>query len=522
MPDLLEQLQTLETLGLIGLKQREPDLEYIFKHVFTQESVYNSLLRTDRRQLHQQVGETLESFLTEMSPGAAAEDLTRVLAYHFEKSGDRDRALLYLRRAAAQAAAAYTNQEARELYSRALVMVDEHDYADRWELLAEREQVLDRLGEREQQATGLMLMQTLATLTGDDVRLATTHNRRAAYFDKISEYQAAAEAAEVGLRFARRSGNQRLQAQSLNLLALAAWRRFDYREVQGWANQALDALRLVEDPRGRIASLLHLGRASYRLGQYDSALRYIQAAQDLATAIADREGQAVTYLILGWIYQRLGSYGAAEEKYQTTLALRRAIGDRYGQAAALSHLGWLAYDQQAGEKGLEFCQQALVISRAIRDRENEAYALSGVALNFELLEDFDQASSNYRTALALHQEIGATTLATFDQAGLARLALAGQEVEAARNYIAPVVEWIQAGNAQRFWDPWIVYLSAYRVLDALGESGTALAILREARTLLQQRGREISDETLRRCFIETVPVNHQIEAAWQRAEVKES
>ena len=98
---------------------------------------------------------------------------------------------------------------------------------------------------------------------------------------------------------ARRSGNEHLQAKSLNLLALAAWRRFDYREVQKWAQQALEALKIVGDPMVRITSLFHLGKASYRLGQYDQALYFIQGAQELTHDIDNRDSEATSHLILG-------------------------------------------------------------------------------------------------------------------------------------------------------------------------------------------------------------------------------
>ena len=152
MTKLTEHLQTLEKFDLIGLHMSEADLEYAFKHVFTQESVYQSLLRTDRRQLHQQVGEALETLFTAALKGEpqaeAPDDLPLILAYHFEISGDTERALNYLKIAGAEAAVAYANQEAIELYSRALALLDESDYSRRWDLLAEREKVLDRLGER--------------------------------------------------------------------------------------------------------------------------------------------------------------------------------------------------------------------------------------------------------------------------------------------------------------------------------------------------------------------------------------
>lgn len=520
MIKLTEHLQTLEKFDLIGLHMSEMDLEYAFKHVFTQESVYQSLLRTDRRQLHQQVGEALEVLFAVALKGEnqaeAPDDLPLLLAYHYEISGDTERALKYLKIAADKAYAAYANQEAVELYSRALALLDDQDYGNRWALLAEREKVLDRLGERDQQATHLTLMQTLAELMADDTRLAITHNQRAAYFDKISEYQAAAEAAEAGLRVARRSGNRRLEAQSLNRLARAAWRRFDYPAVQKWANEALDALKTVGDPATKTASLLHLGRASYRLGQYDMALEYIHGALEVAGHSDDQESAAVADLILGWIYQRLGDYELAEKHYQLTLKKRRVIGDRYGEATALSHLGWLAYDQQKSSSGLHYCLEALDISQTIGDRENEAYALSGLGLNHEQLRNLEAAQSNYEEALYVHHEIGATTLAIFDQAGLARMALALQDHEAVRNHITIVAEWILAGNAQQFWDPWSIYLSAYQLLAALDETETAQKILDEAHTLLHQRAKEISNEYLRHCFFEKVAVNREIEQAWQQ------
>jgi class 3 adenylate cyclase/predicted ATPase len=514
MANLMETLNDLEKLDLILLQKSDPDLEYAFKHVFTQESVYDSLLLSDRRRLHQHIGEVLEDMLaSELDENENA----LLLAHHFEQSGDRQRALKYLGQAAAGASKSYANQEAKTLYQRALALLKAEDYAERWDILAGQEHILDRLGEREQQADTLTQMQTLAGLLADEARLATTHNRRAIYFDKISEYQASAEAAEVGLSIARRSSNEHLQAQSLNLLALAAWRRFDYNQVQEWALQALEVLKIVGDLATRITSLFHLGRASYRLGQYDMALHYIQAARDLTRDMDNQEGAATSHLILGWIYQRLGDYEAAAGQFLAKLKIRRIIGDRYGEATALSHLGWLAYDQRNPQAGLEYCHQALVISYDINDRENEAYALSGMGLNYEQQGQLDLARANYQAALAIHQDIGATTLAIFDQAGLARIALDQNNLSAARDYITPVANWVLGGNAQKFWDPWTIYQSSFRALTALGEAETAHTILKEAHTLLHERAGKISDEYLRDCFLNKVAVNREIEQAWQQA-----
>jgi tetratricopeptide (TPR) repeat protein len=503
MSKLAEYLRTLEAFDLIERDEVDKHLEYLFKHVFTQESVYGSLLRADRRELHQQVGEALEA-----EYGEAVDEYCLLLAHHFEKSGDGRRALRYLRRAAERAAGSYANQEAKELYDRALILVEEE--GERWEVLAGREQVLDRLGQREQQAADLQEMERLAAALNDPVRLARSQMRRAAYFDKTSQYQAAAEAAEMGLAVARRSGQKRLEAQALNLLALAAWRRFDYPAVQAWANQALDALRMVGDPAVRTTSLLHLGRAGYRLGQYDGALETIQAARELAQASDDRHSEAVAHLILGWIYQRLGQYGAAEEQFGLTLTKRQAIGDRHGEAVALSHLGWVAYDREQYGVGREQCQAALLISRGIGDRENEAYALSGLGLAAEGEGRTAEAREFYEQALGLHRAIGAETLVMFDLSRLAWLALAEGKVAEAYQLAQAVMTWTAEHGAERFWDPWLIHTINVQVLRAAGREEEAGRVLAEAYDLLQRRAGRISDVGLRGSFLKNVAVNRWI------------
>jgi len=122
--------------------------------------------------------------------------------------------------------------------------------------------------------------------------------------------------------------------------------------------------------------------------------------------------------------------------------------------------------------------------------------------------------ANYEAALTIQREIGATTLAIFGQTGLARIALAQKDLTESRKQITPVVAWIEAGNAQKFWDPWSIYLSTYQVLAALDEMDTAQSILAEAHAVLRQRANEISDEELRGCFLDRVAVNREIAQAW--------
>ena len=89
--DLKSQLLNLQGLELISQKRLFPELEYIFKHALTQEVAYNSLLQKRRKELHEKIGRAIESLYPNR-----IEEYYELLAYHYVKGGNADKALFYL------------------------------------------------------------------------------------------------------------------------------------------------------------------------------------------------------------------------------------------------------------------------------------------------------------------------------------------------------------------------------------------------------------------------------------------
>jgi ABC-type transport system substrate-binding protein len=123
---LESKLLTLQQEEMIRERRRLPELEYIFKHHLTQEAAYNGLLRAERRATHQQVGEALERLFPER-----IEELVGLLAHHWERAGDRERAVTYLLRAGDKARVAYAHEEAADYYQRALALLKEQEDPER-------------------------------------------------------------------------------------------------------------------------------------------------------------------------------------------------------------------------------------------------------------------------------------------------------------------------------------------------------------------------------------------------------
>jgi class 3 adenylate cyclase/tetratricopeptide (TPR) repeat protein len=119
----LDQLQTVE---LIRVKQKIPELEYIFKHALVQETTYGSILLQRRRELHSKVGQAIEALFPDR-----LEEFYSLLAYHYARAENWEKAQDYLFKAGDQAgkiaadAEALTHyQEAIETYARV--------FGDKW------------------------------------------------------------------------------------------------------------------------------------------------------------------------------------------------------------------------------------------------------------------------------------------------------------------------------------------------------------------------------------------------------
>jgi ABC-type oligopeptide transport system substrate-binding subunit/class 3 adenylate cyclase/tetratricopeptide (TPR) repeat protein len=114
-----QQLAQLQRVDLVREKNRQPELEYIFKHSLTQEAAYNSLLIEQRREFHRRVGEAMETIFSDR-----LEQYLGLLAHHFEAGGDPVKAVRYLIQAGDRARLTDEHSEAIAYYLRAAKLLE--------------------------------------------------------------------------------------------------------------------------------------------------------------------------------------------------------------------------------------------------------------------------------------------------------------------------------------------------------------------------------------------------------------
>jgi tetratricopeptide (TPR) repeat protein len=113
--ELKSHLLNLQNLEFIYEKRLFPELEYIFKHALTQEVAYNSLLLKRRKEIHEKIGGAIEEIYSDRLG-----EFYEMLAYHYTKSDNLEKAYQYLKLSGNKAMRSYSPTEAFRFYRDAI------------------------------------------------------------------------------------------------------------------------------------------------------------------------------------------------------------------------------------------------------------------------------------------------------------------------------------------------------------------------------------------------------------------
>ena len=110
-----ERLEYLKETQLIRERTRMEELEYLFKHALAQEAVYESTLIQQRKELHLKVAQSIEKLFQER-----LHEFYGMLAYHYGKGEDPEKAEEYMTKAGEEALRSSASSEALEYFREAM------------------------------------------------------------------------------------------------------------------------------------------------------------------------------------------------------------------------------------------------------------------------------------------------------------------------------------------------------------------------------------------------------------------
>ena len=479
-----------------------PLSRYQFVHTLFQQYLYGSLGAGERRLLHREVALVLEELYEERT-----EEIAVQLARHYAGAGDAERERHYAQLAGERAAARFANEEALHYLNRALDLTPEGDTAERYALLLAREKVFDLQGERQAQKLDLAALESLAGDLNDDRRRVEVALRQAHYAETIGDYPTTIAAAQAAIDLARAVQDMKSEAAGYQQWGWALWHQGKYKAARLQLGQALNLARVAGLHQVEADSLHFLGIASGYQGDHAEAWTYLEQALRIEREMGDRRGESSTLNTLGITSRFEGDYARGRACFEQALCISREIGDRRSEGMLLDSLGLLLHQSGDDEAAWECSRQALVITQEVGDRRMEGYAWTTLGHALAGLERLAEASDAYQQALALRRELGQHNLAMESLAGLARVSLAQGNMAQAQ--VEEILSHLETKTLDGTEEPFRVYLTCYRVLR-VNQDPRAEAILNTAHHLLQEQAAKISDEELRRSFLENVPAHREI------------
>jgi DNA-binding SARP family transcriptional activator/class 3 adenylate cyclase/tetratricopeptide (TPR) repeat protein len=331
------------------------------------------------------------------------------------------------------------------------------------------------------------------------------------------DYAQAKTYGEMALQTIRVAGDRWHEASALNVLTLTSMQVGHFAEAKVCAERALRIFREIGDPWGEGSVLGVLGQVQANQGSYVEAKRCCEQALIVSRATGDRYFICEALSGLGTTACWQGCYDEARDHLKEEIRSARETGEGW-DILAISHLGLVAHLMGNDQTAREYGGQALHLAEEIPYPHYKGCALTVLGHALLGLNRPVQAAEAYQRALALRRELGQHHLAPEPLAGLARVALAQDDLSQAQAHVDEILPYLDAHPALHGTDePFRIYMTCYRVLQAGGDP-RAERILDAAYHLLQERASQFEDEAERRAFLENVAAHRELAREWQSAQ----
>jgi len=300
-----------------------------------------------------------------------------------------------------------------------------------------------------------------------------------------------------------------VETGSLSSLGAACWNHGDRVEARGFLQRALEIAKADGNRQDQAKLLTNLGVCALEQGDCAEASAMFQQSLNMRRAVGDRRGESITLGNLGNVLLYLGAYDQAKAHYEQALRIQREIGARNDEALSIGNLSLVYHYLEEDETARKYSQQALQIAQDIGERRTEGAMWMKLGHALAGLGQLDEAARAYRESVTLRREMGWANVAMEPLAGLARVALAQEDLAQAQAQVQEILSYLETGTLDGTIAPCEIYLTCYRVLEA-NEDPRAPEILASAFDRLQERAARITDEGMRRSFLEDVRPHREI------------
>lgn len=319
--DLEHQLEELCSRELILQSRIVPKPAYSFRHALVQIAVYESILKSRRRELHGALARNIESLHHFM-----LEPHYEALAHHYSHSNDSQQAVTYLGMAGDRALAGYSIREACRMYQRAVAILERSG----------SNQVihLARIDLTLKWAMASHFAATAANVIALEKALALAH-------DLNDDHRAARLTYWLG---------------RLNyMLGRPVRAADDFERCRSLADS-------LGDTEMYTLAYAFRGRISYQLGEHVHGIRLLTDSMPLLEELGSQEEQAYSLSMLGHEHSLIGDFSAAYAHHHQAVTIFQAMGNSVAESAALNRVALTHAFRGDWERAIETAHQSVMVA----------------------------------------------------------------------------------------------------------------------------------------------------------------
>jgi tetratricopeptide (TPR) repeat protein len=482
----------------------EDETEWRFSHQVQQEVAYASLLKRQRKAMHQAAVEWLE---WRAGKSHRLEEFAGPIGDHAREAGFQQKASAWYFRAGNHAKQRGALAEARRYYERALEQLPDHDLQNRWSVLLEHDEVLGFLSDTKARLSEDELLVSLAQELGQEAYLAEAYFRQGSYLFLLGENHKAAALLNQAVHHATNIQDNALAARAASMLMISLVRLGDTQQAYHWVERVLGLSEQCRDDLTKAMVLTNLSLYYASLGDHYRSAQLINQQVVLTRKMKHRMGEAKGLANLGYAYILLGQFPIGIVTLEQALQLTNAFGMLQDAAYTRLNLG-LAY-VRAGDFA-SACQQleaAMQHLELMQDQFGLAAGMLYRGLAYERYGDFPTALAWFHQADQIFTRISIPGSAIDCRAGLARCALRQDDLELALTLSNELWAYLQQNPSGPLEFPFLAYQTCAMIFERCGQSLPVSAVLRAGYQLLVESASRISEVSWRQVYLQQIPEN---------------
>ncbi len=490
--ELLSHLSGLKDSELLYERGIYPQSAYIFKHMLTQEIAYDSLLLKRRKEIHEKIGRAIEILYPDR-----LEEHHELLAYHYARSANTDKAVEYLDLANQKAAKLHAMEEANVYFDEAMALLDtlpetEENRQRRISLLVNQGIVFMLLFKNPEYYDLLIRYEPMARELENQELLGAFYARLGHCEFSFGHYDQAIQTLTKAAELAEASGNVEEAGYAYVFWEFSHFDRGDFERVLALKEDVLRKMKQQFNLRWHTYALSVASRAYACLGRWDEAVEEAQKALSVAEDFSDNSLISFVAWNLSIAYTWKGDLARAVEYGELAVQKAPTPADK---AWAQRSLGWALCRAGEPNRGIELLTTVLSIIRAGRFITAEIPVTCFLGEGYWLAGEDDKARQTLEEGLEMAERYGVRYEIGFTHRLLGEISLKNNPAQAVSHFEKSITIFreIKAENELA-----MAYAGYGRLHKQKGQIAQAREYLTKALEIFERLGTLIEPDKVRK------------------------